>query len=77
VLVVGLIGALLGRVWIDALGGRNPIAVALLGQLLIMLYYFPAHNKVMHSGEGVVAFLTLLLAWGVTRASTRSTVASP
>lgn len=67
VLVVLVIGWLAGRVWLDVLGGSNPLAVALLGQVLILLYYFPAHNKVMHSGEGVLAFWGLLVAWGVTR----------
>ena len=51
------------RVWVDVLGGRNPYAVALLGQFLLMLYYFPAHNKNMQSGEGVLAFAVLLGAW--------------
>jgi uncharacterized protein (TIGR03382 family) len=32
-----------------------------------MLYYMPAHNKTMHSGEGVVAFGVLLAAWLVSR----------
>ncbi len=67
VLVMLLIGWLTGRVWVDVLGGGNPFAVALLGQLLILLYYIPAHNKVMHAGEGVLAFWTLLLLWGVSR----------
>ena len=61
--VVGVIGWLAGRVWVDVLGGRNPWAVALFGQVLLMLYYFPAHNKIMHSGEGVAAFAVLLGAW--------------
>lgn len=67
VLVVLAIGWMAGRVWLDVLGGRNPFAVAFLAQLLILLYYVPAHNKVMHSGEGVFAFWGLLIAWIVTR----------
>jgi hypothetical protein len=62
VIVLGLIGWLAGRVWLDCLAG-NPIAVAFLGQLLILLYYVPAHNKVMHSGEGVAAFIAWLGLW--------------
>jgi hypothetical protein len=69
VLVMGLIGWLTARVWVDVLGGGNPIAVALFGQLLVLFYYVPAHNKLMHSGEGVVAFGVLLLAWFATRSS--------
>ena len=47
------------------LGGRNPFAVALLCPLLVMVYYFPAHNKIMHSGEGVFGFGGLLILWAV------------
>jgi hypothetical protein len=67
VLVVLMIGWLTGRVRLDVLGGENLFAVALLGQVLVLLYYFPAHNKVMHSGEGIFAFAVLLLAWIVFR----------
>jgi hypothetical protein len=74
VLAVLLIGWLAGRVWLDVLGGENVPAVAMLGQILLLLYYFPAHNKVMHSGEGVFAFSVLLAVWVVSR-QTRSAVA--
>lgn len=63
VVIVFLVGWLSARVWLDVLGGQNPFAVALLGQLLLMLYFFPAHNRIMQSGEGVVALLVFLLAW--------------
>lgn len=67
VLVVFLIGRLLALTWIDTLGGRNPFAVVLLGQLLLMLYYFPAHNRCLQTGEGVVAFWGVLVLWWVGR----------
>lgn len=63
VVVLFLVGWVLSAVWADSLTGENPFAVAFLGQMLIMLYYVPAHNKTMHSGEGVVAFAVLGLAW--------------
>ena len=63
VLVMMGIGWIVGRVWVDVIGAANPLAVIFLGQLLLMLYYFPAHNKVMHSGEGVLAFWTWALLW--------------
>jgi hypothetical protein len=67
VVVMFLIGWMAGRVWLDVLGGRNPIAVALFGQVLVLLYYVPAHNKVMHAGESAVAFSVLLITWLATR----------
>lgn len=67
VVVIFLIGWLVGRVWIDVLGGANPCAVALLCPLLLMVYYFPAHNKLMQSGEGVVGLFSLVLLWAATR----------
>jgi hypothetical protein len=67
VVVVFLVGRLLALVWIDVLGGENPLAVALFGQMVLMLYYFPAHNRVLQTGEGVVAFWGLLLLWWLPR----------
>ena len=67
VLVILLIGWVAGRVWLDVLGGRNPVAVAFFGQLLVMLYYFPAHNKIFHGGETAFAFCSLFLGWLLTR----------
>ena len=67
VLVLAAIGWLSGRVWLDVLGGQNPLAVALLGQVLVLLYYIPAHNKIMQTGEGILAFTVLLAAWMVGR----------
>jgi len=46
-----------------SLWGPWHFAVALLGQLLVLLYYIPAHNKVMQTGEGISAFAVLLGAW--------------
>ncbi|HVT47780.1 MAG TPA: glycosyltransferase family 4 protein [Vicinamibacterales bacterium] len=67
VVVMLLVGWMVGRVWVDVLGGENPVAVAFLGQILLLLYYVPAHNRVMQSGEDVFAFVGLLALWGVTR----------
>ncbi|MEO7189964.1 MAG: hypothetical protein ABI051_02800 [Vicinamibacterales bacterium] len=72
VLVVLLIGFLAGRVWVDVLGGQHVLAVAFLGQLLVMLYYFPGHNRTMHSGEGFVAFWGLFFAWLLSRRRVRA-----
>ncbi|MEZ5319805.1 MAG: hypothetical protein R2752_20555 [Vicinamibacterales bacterium] len=63
VVVMFVAGLVFGMVWADVVVAANPWAVAFLGQVLTFMYYVPAHNKVMHSGEGVVAFLTLGLLW--------------
>jgi hypothetical protein len=67
IVVVFFIGWLAGRVWLDVLGGHNPLAVALLGQVLLILYFFPAHNRVMQMGENVTALMVFLGAWLMTR----------
>jgi hypothetical protein len=67
VVMMFLIGYLVASVWVDVLGGRNAAAVAFFGQILILLYYVPAHNRVMQSGEGVTAFWGLLAVWLLTR----------
>ncbi len=71
VVVFLLVGWLAGRVWLDAIGGGNVFAIAFLGQVLILLYYVPAHNKVMHSGEGVFAFWGLFAVWLATTRTSR------
>ncbi|MEP7343724.1 MAG: hypothetical protein ABI877_00595 [Gemmatimonadaceae bacterium] len=67
IFVVGLIGCLFGSAYRDALRGDNPYAVGFLGQLFVMLLYFPALNAVLQGGEGLAAFWGLCIAWRVTR----------
>lgn len=68
ILVIFLIGWLFGKVWTDVLVGMNPFAVALFSQMTLMLFYFPANNQLMQSGEGLSAFLITMLCWRWTRA---------
>lgn len=67
ILVVFMIGYVFALSWIDTLKGSNPYAVAVFAQFLIMLFYFPANNQVMQSGEGLFGFCGLLLVWLYTR----------
>jgi hypothetical protein len=63
-IVIYFIGRLFALSWLDTLGGTNPFAVVLFAQLLIMLFYFPANNQLLQSGEGFTAFwITLILWW--------------
>lgn len=66
-LIVFLIGRLFAMSWLDTLDGKNPFAVAIFAQFIILLFYFPANNQVMQSGEGVFAFFGLLIFWLYTR----------
>lgn len=66
-LVVFIIGRLFAQTWLDTLRGENPFAVAAFAQFLIMLFYFPANNQVLQSGESWTAFVGTLILWRFTR----------
>jgi len=67
ILVVFLIGRLFALSWLDTLKGANPFAVAIFAEFIIMLFYFPANNQVLQSGEGLISFIVILLLWLRTR----------
>ena len=68
-MTVFLIGLGFALCWLDTLRGENPFAVVLFSQFLIMLFYFPANNQLLQSGEGCVAFWVTLLLGSRTRHS--------
>ena len=72
VIFVFIIGRLLALTWIDVLGGKNFLAVAVFAQLVIMLFYFSANNQCLTDGEGIVAFWSLLIWWASTRRHSRN-----
>jgi hypothetical protein len=72
IFIVYLIGRLFAWSWLDTLGGANPFAVAMFSQFLIMLFYFPANNQLLQSGEGFTAFWVTLFLWLRTRSRTVS-----
>jgi hypothetical protein len=63
ILVVFLIGRLLAQSWLDTLRGDNPLAVVMFSIFVIMLFYFPANNQMLQSGEGLTAFWGILILW--------------
>lgn len=68
IVIVYFIGKLLALSWLDTLTGMNPFAVVMFSQFLILLFYFPANNQLLQSGEGFTAFwLTLILWWRTSR----------
>jgi hypothetical protein len=67
VLVMFLIGRVFGLVWVDCLSADNPLAVGLLGFLIVMIGYFPANNQIMMFPEQCSGFLGVLGLWGINR----------
>lgn len=67
IIVVFLIGRIFAISWLDTLDGTNPFAVALFAQFVVMLFYFPANNQLLQSGEGLTGFVGMLCLWGLTR----------
>lgn len=62
-LIVFLTGRLLALTWFDTLESRSPWAIVLFSQIVIMLFYFPANNQLLQSGESLFAFFVTLLLW--------------
>jgi hypothetical protein len=67
ILVVFLIGRLFALSWLDTLRGDNPVAVVMFSIFVIVLFYFPANNQMLQSGEGFTAFWGTLILWHRTR----------
>ncbi len=67
--VVFLIGRLFAQSWLDSLMLRNPFAVAIFAQFIIMLFYFNANNQCLQDGEGISTFWVLLVLWRSSRPS--------
>jgi len=67
IVVVFLIGRLFAQSWLDTLRGDNPIAVVMFSIFVIVLFYFPANNQMLQSGEGFAAFWVTLIIWRRTR----------
>lgn len=63
IVLVFLIGHLFAKAWLDATWARDPVAVSMLGQFVIMIAYFSANNQCLQSGEGFSAFWATLVLW--------------
>lgn len=71
VLFMMLAGYLIGSSWSDVLITGNPIALALLAQMFILVFMFPANNALVQSLDGFFAFIGILLMYAVSRAAFR------
>jgi len=63
ILLVFLIGRLFAMSWLDTIGGANPLAAVVFAHFIIMLFYFPANNQLMQSGQDFTAFWVILVIW--------------
>src|SRR4029077_7173796 len=61
--VVFLVGRLFALSWLDTLRGGNPFAVVMFSMFVIMLFYFPANNQMLQTGEALTAFWGTLILW--------------
>ncbi len=77
VVFVFLIGRLFAQSWLDTLRGDNPVAVVMFSIFVIMLFYFPANNQMLQSGEGFTAFWGTLILWRRTRGPVLAARACP
>ncbi|NLW13527.1 MAG: hypothetical protein GX037_03190 [Trueperella sp.] len=67
IIIVFFIGRLAAAAWLDSIRGANPFALGALAQFVIMLFYFPANNQTLQTGEAWMSFWGLLLLWKTTR----------
>jgi hypothetical protein len=67
IFVVFIIGYLFARSWLETVASGNPFAVVLYTQFSLMLFYFSANNQVLQTGEGSVAFISILIVWALSR----------
>jgi hypothetical protein len=74
VVAMFVIGWLLARAWKDALGGKNPLAVAVVALLIVLGFYIPANNQCCQEGEGFTSFFVLIAVWLATRRRAPSTL---
>lgn len=65
IFVVFIIGYAMARSWREAILFKNPYAVAAFAQFCIMVYYFPANNQCLQSGETLAAFWGTVISWQV------------
>jgi hypothetical protein len=65
--VLFVVGRLFALTWLETLDGRNPFAVVMFSQLLILLYYASCNNQCFQSGESLSAFWLSLVCWLASR----------
>lgn len=60
---IAFVGYLLGLALKDIINNRNFLAIPSLSQLILLIFYIPANNQMMQSGEAFFAFFITLFLW--------------
>jgi len=58
-----LIGFVFSRTWQDVILLRDPAAIILFSQIVLMLFYLPAFNVTMQNVDNYFAFIFWLIFW--------------
>jgi len=63
IVFMGLVGWCLAHFWLEATVLRRRLALLLMGQLAILIAYIPANNQLGITRPGLIAVVTLLVAY--------------
>ncbi len=63
------LGRFCATVWRECLCFRNPLSIAVLGYLTILLLFFPCNNQLLQTRESTIGCLGVLAVWLVGRRS--------
>lgn len=64
-LLMVLIGFVFSRTWHDVIFRKDPVAIVLFSQIVLMLFYLPAFNVTMQNMDSYYAFVFWLALWVV------------
>jgi hypothetical protein len=62
-LFFGLLGWFYATIWKECLSFRNPLSIAVLGYVHIMLFFSPCNNQLFQTRESTLGCLGVLCAW--------------
>jgi hypothetical protein len=67
VLFTLLVGLAIGRLWTRVIATENPFAFALLGQLFVLVFMFPANNALAQTLDGLFSLLGTIVIYIASR----------
>lgn len=65
VLMMGILGWWLSKLWREAVQGRSQLALLLLADLMLFVMFIPANNQIGLSRPASIGFMTLVLIYAV------------